>query len=92
MLEVDTDTLSETVGNLKTQLENYNLHITDLQSLSNKIDSSTDWIDAAVKPSFISYLNAYIEIYKAIAKGLESYIQFLEIKIKNFNEHEGKFS
>lgn len=92
MLEVDTDTLLEIVGRLETQLENYNLHITDLQTLSNKIESSTDWIDAAIKPSFISYLNAYIEIYKAIAKSLESYVQFLQVKVKNFSEHEGKFS
>ena len=92
MLEVTPEELLTFASNLDSKLANYDSHIGDLVSLSNQIASSTDWIDETVKPSFISYLNSYIEIYKAISKSLRSYSAFIKAKANNFSDNETKFS
>ncbi len=92
MLEVNPEEILSTIKNLKSKISNYESHIEELSSLSKKIEGSSDWVDETVKPSFINYLNSYIEIYKAIHKSLTSYASFLEKKVKNFSENEDKFS
>lgn len=92
MLEVDYDSLMNAISSLESYLEEYNSHISDMKTLSDKVNSSDDWIDTSVKPLFINYLNSYIEIFNSCEKALNDYINFLRIKANNFNEHENKFS
>ncbi|HIS17178.1 MAG TPA: hypothetical protein IAC02_01025 [Candidatus Coprovivens excrementavium] len=92
MLELEYETLMDTIDEIGSKLDDYNAHVSDLKVLSDKISSSTDWIDEAIKPTFISYLNSYIEIYKAVAEAIAAYQQFMTKKLENFNEHESKFS
>ena len=92
MLELEYETLMDTIDEIGSKLDDYNAHVTDLKALSDKINSSTDWIDEAIKPTFINYLNSYIEIYKTVAKAIAAYQQFITKKLENFNEHESKFS
>jgi hypothetical protein len=92
MLEVNPEELLTLVRNLDNKLSTYDSHISELVSLSKQIEASTDWIDETVKPSFISYLNSYIEIYKSISTSLRSYGAFLKSKVNNFTDNETKFS
>ena len=92
MLEVNPEELLTLVRNLDAKLTTYDSHIAELVSLSKQIESSTDWVDETVKPSFISYLNSYIEIYKAVSKSLKSYGVYLKSKVNNFTDNESKFS
>lgn len=92
MLEIDIAEIEGVIKNLNQKIDDYEYHVSELSSLSKKIESSTDWINKTVKPSFISYINSYIEIYKTIAKSLKTYTTYLQNKLDNFKENESKFS
>ncbi len=92
MLDINPEELLNQLKGLDTKISNYDSHISELLTLSKQIEASTDWVDETVKPSFISYLNSYIEIYKAISKSLKSYSKLLRAKVNNFKENETKFS
>jgi len=92
MLDINPEELLNQLKGLDTKISNYDSHISELLVLSKQIEASTDWVDETVKPSFISYLNSYIEIYKTISKSLKSYSKLLRAKVNNFKENETKFS
>lgn len=84
--------ISAIITDVRNSISVYNEQITALENLINSMNASKDWIDEAVKTSFINTAQSYITSYKSFSTGLSGYINCLEKKSKNVVSHESNFS
>lgn len=66
--------VSNVVTDALNKISNYETVIGQLESLVNRINSSDDWIDVAVKTAYISKCNDYINLCKSFVKALRDYV------------------
>lgn len=88
----DEDGLGTIISDIKSSLSSYREKIERLESLISAMNSSSSWIDAQVKTSFINTANSYITLYNNFCCGLESLITCLSKKSGNIVEHESNYS
>lgn len=65
------------VSSLKSISSNYRTCIQDIATLVKSIASSSSWIDASVKTSFITTCSTYIISYSALADAMDLYIEYI---------------
>ena len=91
MIEVDPAELKDIASQLQGELDSYKGKIDELTAMKNKIDSSTDWIENSVKPSFIATLDSYITTFMALEDAIDAYIQYINIKADDFDALDSAF-
>ena len=88
----DENGVNSFISEVKEYLEDYNNHVTALESLLNSISSSTAWQDETVKSSFVNTVTSYISGFKAFSSGISGYVDCLKLKSDNIVEHETNYS
>lgn len=89
----DENIVSSVVTDALNKISSYENIIGQLEGLVNKINSSDDWIDIAVKSAYIEKCNGYISVYKAFVKSLNDYVSnYLAIKSKEIAAIERAYS
>lgn len=66
--------VSAVVTDALNKISNYETIIGQLEGLVNRINSSDDWIDVAVKTAYISKCNNYIASCKSFVQALRDYV------------------
>ena len=91
MIEVDPAELKEIASQLQGELNSYKGKIDELTAMKSKIDTSTDWVEAKVKPDFIATLDSYITTFTALEDAIDAYIQYINIKADDFDALDSAF-
>ena len=88
----DYDNVSSIVNSLKKTSASYEAKITEFKTLISNISSSSAWIDAELKTSFIDCCNNYMSLYDRVSQTMTGYISYLEKKSEAALEFETAYS
>ena len=91
MIELDPAELKDIASQLQGELSSYKGKVDELTAMKNKIDSSSDWVENALKPSFIATLDSYITTFMALEDAIDAYIQYINIKADDFEALDSAF-
>ena len=80
------------ITSLKNIKKNYEDKIAEIKKLVIDIESSSSWVDQAIKTSFINCCNQYVTLYERVISGMDVYITYLEKKSKAALELETAYS
>ena len=91
MIELDPAELKDIASQLQGELNSYKGKVDELTAMKNKIDSSSDWVENALKHSFIATLDSYITTFMALEDAIDAYIQYITIKADDFEALDSAF-
>ena len=88
----DYNNVETIITSLKNIKKNYEDKIAEIIKLVIDIESSSSWVDQAIKTSFINCCNQYVTLYERVISGMDVYITYLEKKSKAALELETAYS